>query len=83
MHFHHFISWYQAEETVLTATSHALQLFTEMGLTLMMTFGTSQCPNMSSPTLLEFGTEATTQKQIEAKGSWYFTGRLLPLMYLE
>lgn len=81
-HFHHFLSWYQTEDTVLTAVSHALQLFTETGLTIMTRFGKSQCPNMSSPSVLEFGTEATIQKQIEEKSSWYlyFTGRLLPLV---
>lgn len=68
-HFCHFLPWYQAEDTVLTAASHSLQLFTEMGLTLMMSIGTSQCPNMSYPSLLKFGTEATTQKQMEGKSS--------------
>jgi len=46
---------------MLAPASLALQLFTEIGLTLMMRFG-SQCPKKSSPSLLEFGTEATTQK---------------------
>lgn len=83
-HFHHLLRTYLAEDIVLTTTLHAIQLFTEMGLTLMMRFGKSQCPNMSSPSLLEFGTAATIQKQIEAKNSWYlyFSGRLLALIYL-
>lgn len=84
-HFHHIYPRYQTEDTVLTATLHALQLSTEMEVILMMRFGTSQCPNMSSLSLLEFGTEVTTQKQIAVKSSWYlyFTGRLLSLRYLE
>lgn len=54
---------------MLTATLHALQLFSEMRLALMMTLGASQNPNMSFPSLVEFGTEATTQKRLTAEGS--------------
>lgn len=35
----------------------------------MMTLGASQNPNMSFPSLVEFGTEATTQKRLTAEGS--------------
>lgn len=59
----------QTEDTVLLAVLCALQHFTEIGLTIMLIGETSQCPNMSAPTPLESGTEATTQKQIEVKSS--------------
>lgn len=62
----------QAEDTVLAATLQALKLFTEMVLTLMMRFGTSRYPNISFPSLLDFGTETTTEEQIEAKNSSIF-----------
>lgn len=52
---------------MLTVTLHALQLFTGIGLTLMMRSGASQHLNKSCLSLLEFGAKATTQKQIEIK----------------
>lgn len=57
---------------MLAATLRALQLFTEMALILMMRFGTSQYPNISFPSLLDFGTGTTTEEHIEAKNSSVF-----------